>query len=396
MVARWKIVLGRTMSKAISAMEAVPENRLAAVPLPPDDPWYQAHEDLEAIAPGTLLDSRPIEFRGKFTRGLSAKVWQLRYRSTDTAGRPISSVASLIVPRRAWAGSVPRPLVSYQIAIDSLGPKADPSYMLRRGSQKEPLLLSMALRRGWAVVTADYTGPRHACFAGKIAGLITLDGIRAALQLEEAGLSPDAPIGMWGYSGGGQATAWAAELQPTYAPELRLTAIAAGGIPTDNRALYRTDGSFLAGFALGAWVGISREYPEADLLGSLTDEGRKLVDEIADMNVEELIGRFPYRRIKDLMTVDDPFATEGALMVNEALSLGRQVPSAPVLIYHAKHDQLVSISEAEDLAATYRRGGVEVTLRRSILGEHILFHRVAALIVLRYLVPRLARPRKDS
>jgi pimeloyl-ACP methyl ester carboxylesterase len=152
-----------------------------------------------------------------------------------------------MVPERAWAGEAPRPLVSYQGAIDSLGPRADPSYTFRKGSQKEFLLMALALRHGWAVVTPDFTGPRHAFGAGLIAARITLDGIRAAFEHEPADLSPGAPVAMWGYSGGGQATAWAAEQHPLYAPEIRLAAVAAGGVPTDNRSLYRIDGAYFPG-----------------------------------------------------------------------------------------------------------------------------------------------------
>jgi hypothetical protein len=53
---------------------------------------------------------------------------------------------------------------------------------------------------------------------------------------------------------------------------------------------------------------------------------------------------------------------------------------------------LVPVVAAEDLAATYRRGGVEVTLRRSHLGEHVLYHRLAVIGVLRYLASQLANP----
>ena len=249
--------------------------------------------------------------------------------------------------------------------------------------------MTLALRHGWAVVTADFTGPRHAFGAGLIAARITLDGIRAAFQLDAAGLSAGAPVAMWGYSGGGQATVWAAEQHPLYAPEIRLTAVAAGGVPTDNRTLYRIDGGLLSGFALGAWLGISREYPQTNLLAHANDQGHRVVEEISDMTVEELIAYFPCRRIGELTTVADPFATAGAVLVNEQLALGRRLPSAPIYLYHAIYDQLVPIVEADDLAATYRRGGVDVTLKRSHLGEHLLFHRLGAKGVLRYLTSRL-------
>lgn len=389
MVPRWKRALSRAMTAGVRAAVAAQERRLDDVPLPTDDPWYEPPETLDAFRPGTLMAHRSIDFRGRFASRVSAKSWQLRYRSTDTAGRPISAVATLMVPTRLWTGQAPRPLVSFQCAIDSLSPRADPSFTLRKGSQREFWPMVLGLRRGWAVVTSDYNGPRRAFGAGVIAARITLDGIRAAFQLGSAGLSSNAPIGVWGYSGGGQATAWAAEEHPMYAPEIRLAAVAGGGVPTDNRTLYRIDGGLLSGLALGAWLGISREYPEADMLRLVNNNGRRVFDEIADMTVDELIAYFPFRRLSELMTVPNPFVTEGALALNEQLSLGRRAPSAPVYLYHSIHDQLVPVGAADDLAETYRRRGVDVTLRRSHLGEHVIFHRLGVRGALRYLSSRL-------
>jgi len=348
------------------------DRKLPDYPLPTDDPFYASHrdhEDLASIEPGTLLDWRPIPVKGTRLK-VVADGWQIRFRSTDTAGDPISSVATLFVPLTPWQGG-PRPLLSYQCAIDSLGPNRDPSYTLRRGNQREMFLMALALRRGWAVVTSDFTGPRRAFGAGLIAARISLDGIRASLGFGPAGLDLDAPVGGWGYSGGGQATAWMAEQQPTYAPDIRLVAVAAGGVPTDRRALRRMDGRFFSGLALGAAVGIDREYPETKLEVILNDEGRRAVEETAEMTVDELVAYFPFRRLRELTTEPDPFDTEGTRLVNEELSLGQRLPTAAVYLYHSRHDQLVPISGADELAATYRKGGVDVTLRRTHLGEHI-------------------------
>jgi hypothetical protein len=44
---------------------------------------------------------------------------------------------------------------------------------------------------------------------------------------------------MSGYSGGAQVTGWAAQLQPTYAPDVKLTGAALGGLPADLAAVMR-------------------------------------------------------------------------------------------------------------------------------------------------------------
>ena len=395
MVAVWKRALSKAMSAGLQAALRAQDRRLPVFPLPTDDPWYQSHEQLASLTPGALIATREIEWRTN-RRVPAASAWQVRYRSTATDGSPISAVATVMVPEQAWTGPGPRPLVSYQCAIDSLGAKADPSYTLRRGSQRELFLMALALRRGWAVVTSDYTGPRRAYGAGLIAARITLDGIRAALQLDAAGIDAEAPIGLWGYSGGGQATAWAAEQQGLYAPELRIAAVAAGGVPTDNRTLYRIDGGFFSGLSLGASLGISREYPETEVLQLLNDEGRAVFEEIADMSVDELVAYFPFRRLGELTTAPDPFGTEGALVTNAELVLGRGLPAAPVYLYHSVIDQLVPIVGAEELAATYRAGGVDVTLQRSRRGEHCLYALAGVPGALRFLGKHLTDPQTTA
>ena len=110
---------------------------------------------------------------------VSADAWQVKFRSTDTRGAAVSGVTTVMIPRRPFNGAA-RPLLSYQCAIDSLGAAADPSYTLRHGDQWELPFIARALRRGWAVVTTDYTGPRHAFAAGLLAARFVLDGIRGS------------------------------------------------------------------------------------------------------------------------------------------------------------------------------------------------------------------------
>lgn len=84
----------------------------------------------------------------------------------------------MIVPRAPYEGR--RPLVSYQVAIDSRAPHCNPSYTFRTGENKEIPSAVAVLSLGWAVVVPDFEGPRDAYGAGPMAGHATLDGIRAA------------------------------------------------------------------------------------------------------------------------------------------------------------------------------------------------------------------------
>ena len=106
------------------------------------------------------------------------------------------------------------------------------------------------------------------------------------------------PVGMWGYSGGGLATSWAAELQPGYAPELHVAGVASGGTPADMvAAARRIDGTIASGLVLLASTGLTRAYPE--MLSLLNDKGRAMVNEIGDMCIGDAVSRFPFRHLDE-------------------------------------------------------------------------------------------------
>ena len=90
------------------------------------------------------------------------------------------------------------------------------------------MLITAAVAEGWAVSVPDHEGLHGLWGAPYEPGYRVLDGIRAALSSERLGLSPSAPIGLWGYSGGGLASAWAAEMCGTYAPELDIVGAVLG------------------------------------------------------------------------------------------------------------------------------------------------------------------------
>ncbi len=203
--------------------------------LPPDDPFYLAPPDLACLAPGTVVRTRPVELAlfGLVPQRISA--WQLLYRTCDLDGAPEVSVTTVLLPWDADP-AVSRPLVSFQCAIDAVAPQCFPSYALRRGARTvgsiAPLelpIIAMALRQGWAVSVPDHEGLGGRFGAAREPGYRALDGIRAAVGFAPLGLSPADPVALWGYSGGGLATAWAAELAAEYAPELNIVGGGGGG-----------------------------------------------------------------------------------------------------------------------------------------------------------------------
>ena len=122
----------------------------------------------------------------------------------------------------------------------------------------------LGLQRGWAVSVSDHLGPTGAYGEAKLGGMITLDSVRAVQRVAELGLA-NSPVALAGYSGGGMASAWAAALAPTYAPELKLAVVVQGGVPADLEQMaeglgFNPHPGF--GLAFAAAIGLEREYPD--------------------------------------------------------------------------------------------------------------------------------------
>jgi Secretory lipase len=385
-------VVAKAMLRGLDLYERLTSRLLVSMTAPADDLFYRQPEDLDALCPGDVLDARPVEVRA-FRRRIQADAWQLKFRSTDSSGAAVSGVTTIMIPRRPFKGSV-RPLLSYQCAIDSLGPTADPSYTLRHGTLWELPLVVLALRRGWAVVTTDHNGPQHACFALPLVARFVLDGIRAAIAFEPAGFGAATPIGLWGYSGGAQATLSAAEHQPAYAPELNLVGAAAGAVGVDavSSPQMFEDGNLLSGVPFGAVIGVSRGFPDVDLLGVLTPQGQAMVAAAADMTLEQLVTSFPFLCWSDYLTVPSVLEIPGMRAAFEASRLGQATPSTAMHLYHAVHDKYPAIADVDKLGGEYRRQGANVTYRRFRFGGHVTVALTGVPGALRFLSERFGSP----
>jgi len=368
---------------------------------PEDDPFYLPPDGFEHANPGTVLRSRDVElaFLGLIPQRLSAT--QLLYRSTDLNGLPQAVATTIVVPADRSAGSR-GPILSYQCAIDAVAGSCFPSYALRRGAkatgalaQFEFLLVSAALAEGWAVSIPDHEGPLGIWGAPYEPGYHVLDGLRAALNTEALNLSAEAPMGLWGYSGGGLATAWATEVHATYAPELNVVGAVLGSPVGDlGNTFRRLNGSFYSGLPALVVAALSHVYPDLDRVINqhVTLEGKAMLTDIQKMTtakaVVKLIG-------KDMGTMvdaplEDILRTPEVQHVFDSIKLGTAAPSFPVLVVQAVHDRIVSVDDIDELTATYSTGGADVTYHRDMFSEHMLLHPLSAPMTLRWLRDRFA------
>jgi hypothetical protein len=268
--------------------------------LPDDDPFYAPPPGYEHAEPGTVLRSRDVElaFLGLIRQKSTAI--QLLYRSTDRNGMPEATATTVLMPAER-ASDRACPVISYQCAIDAVASRCFPSYALRRGAfalgalaQLELLLIAAAVAEGWAVSVPDHEGTQGIWGAPYEPGYRVLDGVRAALGCERLGLSASAPVGLWGYSGGGLATAWAAEVSAAYAPELNLVGAVLGSPVGDLGSTYRRlNGSVFSGLPAMVVAALSKVYPELDrvIKRHATDEGVALLESLEKMTTVEAVIR---------------------------------------------------------------------------------------------------------
>ena len=272
----------------------------AAVPEPKDDPFYKYDGPLE-MDPGTVLRTRRTTYHVLGVQ-TALKATQLLYRSTNQGGNPTANVTSIISP---LVKPNKTKVLSYQSAYDSLNQSDEPSYAISGGDPTltrivvdvELAVYGAFLLDGYAVIVPDIEGQRADFAAGPEYGMNTLDSIRAALSSKEVGLPSDAKVAMLGYSGGALATEWAAELAPTYAPDVnkRLIGAAMGGLlvhPAHNLH-YIENTWFWGGVMLMALVGIVRAFDrETEFKECLSDKGVKLFDEMKTKSIINVLGQY--------------------------------------------------------------------------------------------------------
>ncbi|MFI9504437.1 lipase family protein [Nocardia sp. NPDC052566] len=383
----------------LAPAEPTQTHRGPGLPLPEQDPFYRTPEAIDRLQPGAIVRSRRVELAlfGRVPQRISA--WQLLYRSCDLHGTPEVAVTTVLLPWDADP-TEPRPLVSFQCAIDAIASKCFPSYALRRGAraagsipQLELPLIASALARGWAVSVPDHEGIGGRFGAAREPGYRALDGIRACLGFTPLGLNPAAPIALWGYSGGGLATMWAAELAAEYAPELDIVGAVAGSPVGDPAAAFvRLNGGFFAGFAAVFTAGLCRAYPELDrmLRERLSDAYLDMLAAAATSATFPLLYRFARRDI-DKHTADGIaglLAHPELRRVLDDIRPGGRAPAMPLLILQGVPDEVIAVADVDAHVQRYLTAGARVHYLRDRTGTHLPLQFLGLPVMLDWLSDR--------
>jgi hypothetical protein len=353
---------------------------MAGVLPPEQDPFYRPPANIASVAPGRIVASREVTAKLDALPG-PVRSWQISYRSNSQANQPILAVTTLISPADGWNKPGKRPIVSYQFPEDSVGSACAPSYNVVRGRAGDPgtnrkidgAHIAPFLAEGWALAMPDHEGPQAYFGVGQESGPITLDGIRAVKNFtEDHSIGADSPVGMSGYSGGAQATGWAAQLQPVYAPDVKLVGAALGGLPADLTSVGKfIDGGPFAGFEFAVAQSFSRAYPSAGISALLNQRGITDFDTITDKCLHDILSGFALRKLSRDTTVADPLSTPAIAEVLTLNKLGiTGAPQTPIYDYHAVTDEVVPVGQDNETVQSWRSKGAKIQQVRDLVGEH--------------------------
>jgi hypothetical protein len=339
---------------------------------PGQDPVYKAPAAIGRYATGQIVATRPVSASG--INGVD--VWQISYRTNDAHNRPEMTVTTLIVPQATWTGRGARPVVSLQFPEDSTGLQCAPSYQIASkgylGVAFDALFTNALLARNWAVAVPDFEGPKSEFIVGPQAGHAVLDGIRAVRNFRVHGIGRASRWALYGYSGGANATGWAAQMQPSYATDVSLAGAAMGGTPADPKAVARyIDGGLFAGFEAAGVASIVTEYPvQTDFQAIINAQGRADLQKAEGKCVDQLLLDFPFHKLASDSTIPDPLDFPPVAAVLRLDTLGAAAPDTPVYDYHADTDEIVPVAQDDALARAWCARGATVQIHRDLIGEH--------------------------
>lgn len=355
---------------------------------PENDPWYQPPIGFDVTPPGAILKQRTITpaFFGVIPDPI--EVHQLLYRTTAVNGSAIATATTIFVPPVPFRKT--DRYITYLTAYDAAAPSCRPSYTYQAGADQwsavvvvERLVIELFLLQGYIVNVPDYEGPDDAFAIGRLQGMASLDSMRAVNAFHNAiGLAENAPVVASGYSGGGLAAGWSAAFHSWYAPELNVKGWAVGGPPTNLTGIVdNINGGFFAAFVPLALAGLSA--PSAwgaelnPVLDSILTQKGKDAQTFVKENciVQNLLGFFGEN------VYDSEWQNLGPEVLYEptlASVLSRTVlgvdeidtPSAPVYVYHARHDNLVPYYNAEQTVGWWCDRGASVRFSTFEAGGH--------------------------
>lgn len=335
-----------------------------------DEAFYTPPSPLPSGQNGDVIKSQPSKYN-------NATATRIMYLSRDAKDKPIPVTGTVIVPTKQWAGPGPRPIVAYTPFTAGMGDQCAPSKTLagEPGDMAAPFqngFVDALLGKGFAVAQTDYQGlgtPGEHTYVMRLSeGHTVLDVLRAAQRLPGTGLDKGAPLGIAGYSQGGGASAAAAEMAESYAPELDIKGAYVGAPVADLGMLAKTlDGSMYAGFLGFALIGINEAYPESGMLDLANEEGAKLFLEARKKCTIDATFSYLFKQTKTLTKDGKPVGDylsqapfDKIVAENKRGNVG---PSFPTLVEHAPTDDVLPYKQGQQMAKDWCGKGSDVQFK---------------------------------
>lgn len=349
-----------------------------------DVPHFGAAVRVPGLKHGTLVNAAPLKVLGARGEPNPASSYRFEYITGDSAGRAITATGAVLFSARPWTTG-PRPAIAMAPSTQGVAQHCDPSHTCAIGlnafydkpfdaiiAYELPVILWF-LAHGLDVVFIDYprdpaTGVQYYCDSIAAAKSL-LDAVLASRQL---GLSPEAPLGLWGFSQGGGATGWAAQLQD-YAPDVRPKAAVVGAPPVDLfRVLDTVDGGLLTGVIAYAIAGLAVNSSEMfeEIMSVLNERGvSDVLKNITSCAGGSLLAS-GYSSSRGWTHQGTPLADildDLPLVVAEfgKQKLGRVAPEIPVLLWGSKNDDVIPIDPIRELRDSWADKGTPLTWHES-------------------------------
>lgn len=312
------------------------------------------------VPPGTLI--RSVRLPGKMWPPHTAAAHRVAYHSTGRTGRPRLVTGAVYVPE----GDAPRggwPVVSYAHGTTGISHACAPSLTGLFLPEREHV--GHWLERGFAVVATDYEGlggrGNHPYFDGRHEAWDIIDIVRAARQL-------DHPFGChWvvaGFSQGGHAALFTAQMATGYAPDLDYRACVSLAPPSHMRKLWTSMAAFdhheISPLLPYILEGLAATHPHLHPDELLTGKGRDLVHAA---HSENLLGMF-----RDCMDISADEVEAKALTTDDQILSAlddEEIPMTgfdrPVYIGQGLADDLATPETAEELVSEIRGTDADLT-----------------------------------
>lgn len=334
------------------------------------DEFYAAPRNVPN-EPGQLIRSE------RFTRDVpsNATAWRILYTTTRGDGSPAVSSGIVVVPNEGigyW------PIVGWAHGTTGFAQQCAPSLQMHPFESGALYVLGQVINSGWALVASDYIGlgteGPHPYLIGRDGAHATLDAVRAARQLREAGLGLKSVL--WGHSQGGGAALWAGSLAEEYAPDAWVEGIAglapASELPRMISNLERVrGGSVIESFAIASYTA---NYPDVTWREYVRPGAQPIVEAMAERCLAEPgvlvsgLQGLAISRDPDVFARSPRSGPLGARIIENIPPAGI---TAPLLIAQGEWDELIAPGVQEAYIERIRAEGQEVDYRPYPGRDHI-------------------------